>query len=64
MKSEWYVQQNLIAGEDLFIACRVRDTSKVVHSGSLEHYGQYSKDRQQVQEIVDKLNSEKMEDER
>ena len=61
MKSEWYVQRNPVAGEDLFIACRERDTSKVVHSGNLEHHGHYSKYRQHVPEIVDKLNSEKME---
>lgn len=61
MKSEWYVQRNPVAGQDLFIACRVRDISKTVHSGNLEHYGQYSEDRQQVQEIVDKLNSGELE---
>ena len=57
MKSEWFTQRNPVAGEDLFIAARVRDISKIVHSGNLEHYGKYESDRSVVDEIVRKLNS-------
>lgn len=58
MKSEWYVQNNYVAGKGhLYIACRVRNTNQVIHSGNIEHYGEYTEDREAAQEIVDKLNS-------
>ena len=57
MKSEWFTQTNPIAGEDHFIAARIRDTDQIVHSGNLEHYGNYQTDRNIVEETVRKLNS-------
>ena len=58
MQSEWYVQNNYVAGTGhLYIACRVKDVSQVIHSGNIEHYGEYTAERAAAQEIVDKLNS-------
>lgn len=62
MKSEWYVQNNYISGVGhKYIASRVRDTSQVVHSGNIEHYGEYQTDREPVQELVNKLNAGEIE---
>ena len=57
MKSEWFRQRNQVAGDTLFIAARVRDISKTVHSGNIEYYGQYESDQKVVDEIVRKLNN-------
>lgn len=58
MKSEWFVQSNPIGGEMYYAAARIRDTSKVVHSGNLEHEGEWTKDRSEAQSLVDRLNKE------
>lgn len=58
MKSKWFVQCNPIGGEYHYIASRVLNTSETVHSGNLEHCGNYSKDKSEVQKIVDRLNEE------
>ncbi|MBQ6128815.1 MAG: hypothetical protein IJI51_04070 [Lachnospiraceae bacterium] len=58
MKSQWFTQRNFVAGVgDLFIAARVRDTRKTVHSGNLEHYGKYLEDRDEVEKLVTQLNN-------
>ena len=53
MKSEWYVMNNPMAG---YIVARVKDTSKVVHSGNLELYGEYGDNKSEKQKIADELN--------
>ena len=56
-KSEWKVQSNYIAGEGTrYIAMRVLDTNEVVHSGNVEHYGEYSTDREEICRLVERLN--------
>ena len=57
MKSDWFTQTNPAAGDTPYIAARVRDINKIVHSGNLEHYGSYEADRATVDETVRKLNS-------
>lgn len=54
MKSEWRVSYNPMAG---YIAYRLRNTEVIDHSGNREYYGEYSENQQEIQEIVDKLNS-------
>ena len=53
MAGEWFVMNNPMAG---YIVARVRDTSKVVHSGNLEYHGEYTDDKEECQRIVDELN--------
>ena len=57
IKSEWRVQSNYISGVgERYIAYRIKDLNEVVHSGNIEHYGEYSEDREAVQKLVDELN--------
>lgn len=58
MKSEWRVQCNIVAGERTYIPYRILDVDKIVHSGNIEHYGQYTKNREEAQAIVDELNNQ------
>ena len=53
MKSKWYVTRNPMAG---YIVARVKDTSKTVHSGNLEYYGEYGDNKSEKQKIADELN--------
>lgn len=64
MKSEWRVQSNPVGGEMLYIAMRIRDTSKVVHSGNIEHYGEYTTNREEAEEMVRKLNNGEIDSEK
>lgn len=58
-KSEWKVQSNYIAGlGKRYIAYRVLNVNEPVHSGNIEHYGEYSEDLAEVQKTVDRLNEE------
>lgn len=57
-KGVWKVQCNVINGERMYIPYRVRNTDEVVHSGNIEHYGDYTADRDVAQAVVDRLNSE------
>lgn len=56
MKSKWKVSSQCICGVRMYIALRIRDTSKIQHSGNVETYGEYSTDRESVQKLVDELN--------
>ena len=57
-KSEWKVQCNYIAGVGRqYIAMRLLDTNEPMHSGNVEHYGEYSTDRAEVQRLVERLNA-------
>jgi len=53
MKGKWYVLNNPVAG---YIVARVKDTSKVVHSGNLEYHGEYSDNKSECQRMADELN--------
>ena len=57
-KGIWKVQCNPIGGRYLYIPYRVKDTSYVIHSGNIEHYGEYTQDKDEAQAICDRLNSE------
>ena len=53
MAGEWFAMFNPMGG---YICARVKDTSKVVHSGNLEYYGEYSDDTNEIEKTVIKLN--------
>ena len=53
MKSAWYVMYNPMGG---YIAARTRDVTQIVHSGNLEYSGNYSENKQEIAELVKKLN--------
>lgn len=53
MKGQWYVMYNPNGG---YIVVRVRDVNKVVHSGNLEYFGNYSDDKSACQRVADELN--------
>lgn len=55
MKGKWYVMKNPMAG---YIVVRVKDTSKTVHSGNLEYYGEYGDNKAEKQKLANKLNEE------
>lgn len=57
MTGKWKVLYNPMGG---YIVARQKDISKPMHSGNVEHYGEYSEDKTGLQEIADKLNKEEM----
>ena len=57
VKSDWKVQCNTIGGKYLYIAYRVIDVNKPVHSGNIEHHGEYTENKEEVQKLVDELNA-------
>ena len=59
MKGKWKVQCNYVPGVGkLYRAIRLLDTSRPMESGNVEGFGEYSEDRDAVQETVDRLNEE------
>lgn len=40
-----------------YIAYRVLDVDEPVHSGNIEHYGEYSENPEEIQKLVDELNA-------
>lgn len=56
-KSAWKVQCNPINGKYMFIAFRIIDVSKPIHSGNIEHYGECSENKEEIQKLVDELNA-------
>ncbi len=63
MKSEWRIQSNPIGGEKYYIAYRVKDTTQPIHSGNIEHYGEYTTKRAEVEALVERLNREALSNE-
>ena len=58
MRGKWKVQCNYVPGVGkLYRAIRLLDTRRIEESGNIEGYGEYSEDRDAVQETVDKLNA-------
>lgn len=53
MKSAWYVMHNPMGG---YIAARKRNVAEITHSGNLEYSGNYSDNREEIAELVNKLN--------
>ncbi len=56
MKSKWKVSSQYIVGKKMYIALRVLDTSQPQHGGNVETKGNYSVDRDSVQDLVDQMN--------
>lgn len=58
VKSEWKVQCNYISGLGRrYIAYRIRNVNEPVHSGNIEHYGEYSENREEIEKLVKELNA-------
>ena len=53
--SEWKVSKNPVGDDYVYQVIRIRDTTKVVHSGNIEVYGCYDTE-DEAQAIADKLN--------
>lgn len=61
VKSEWKVQCNYISGLGRrYIAYRVLDVNEPIHSGNIEHYGEYSDNQEDIQKLVDQLNAKEL----
>ena len=56
MSTDWKVQSNPVGGIMMYIPSRIIDPDKPEHSGNIEHYGAYTKNREEAQRIVDELN--------
>jgi hypothetical protein len=56
-KGEWKPYGNVINGKKMYIAGRQLDLSQPLHSGNVEHCGQYSENFKEVQERCDGLNA-------
>lgn len=52
-KEKWFVQSNPGVG---YIAARIIDSSKPVHSGNIEYHGSYSENKSEIKELVRQLN--------
>jgi hypothetical protein len=58
VKSEWKVQCNFISGLGRrYIAYRILNVNEPMHSGNIEHYGEYSENKEEIQKLVDELNA-------
>ncbi|MGI6751112.1 MAG: hypothetical protein ACOX4U_00605 [Anaerovoracaceae bacterium] len=57
-KSKWKVQSNVIAGKKMYIPYRILNTDLLVHSGNVEHFGEYTEDRSEAEHMVEMLNEE------
>lgn len=58
MKSEWKISSNYIDGAKQYIAYRTIDIAYPDHSGNREYAGEYTTNRNEVQALVNNLNSE------
>lgn len=56
MKSKWKVSSQYIGGKKMYIALRALDTSQPQHGGNVETKGNYSVDRDSVQDLIDQMN--------
>lgn len=56
MKSEWRVMSNLIFDKKMYIVYRLLDKDAVVHTGNMEHYGEYMDSQDEAQAKADVLN--------
>lgn len=58
MKSEWQVTMQYINNKPIYQVYRLRDKSKIDHSGNREYQGGLFYDEAAAQEFADKLNAE------
>jgi hypothetical protein len=54
--SEWKVTSNLIGGEKVYAAYRIRDINEVDHSGNREYAGGWTNNREAAQIVAEQLN--------
>lgn len=58
MKGKWKVTSNPIGGKIKYGVHRILDTSKTVHSGNVENYGDYVDTYREAEKIAAFLNRE------
>lgn len=58
MKGKWQPMWMVIGDGMKWIASRVLNTDHVAHSGNIEHYGEYTKDKQAVEKLCKELNEQ------
>lgn len=59
MKGKWMVQSNYIPGVGkMYRAIRLLDTNRIMESGNIEGFGEYSEDLDEVRATVNRLNAE------
>lgn len=56
MMSEWKVSSNPVGGNYIYQVVRIRDTSKVDHSGNREVYACYDT-KEEAQDVANRLNA-------
>ena len=54
------VFSNVINGDKMYIAGRIKDESKPLHSGNVEYVGNYENDRDIAQQKADEMNGVKV----
>lgn len=55
-KGKWCAMANVIGGKMKYIAGRILDEDEPLHSGNIEHFGEYTEDEATVCEIAEALN--------
>ncbi len=55
-KGKWCAMANVIGGKMKYIAGRIIDENEPLHSGNVEHFGEYTEDEAAVCEIAEALN--------
>ena len=55
-KGKWCAMANVIGGKMKYIAGRILDEDEPLHSGNIEHFGEYTEDEYAVKEIAEALN--------
>ncbi len=55
--SEWRVAKNVIGGDYMYAAYRIRDVNEVDHSGNREYAGTWTDNREAAQAVADGLNN-------
>lgn len=55
-KGKWCAMANVIGGKMKYIAGRILNEDEPLHSGNIEHFGEYTEDEDAVCEIAEALN--------
>jgi hypothetical protein len=55
-KGKWCAMANIIGGKMKYIAGRILNEDEPLHSGNIEHFGEYTEDEAAVCEIAEILN--------
>lgn len=55
-KGKWCAMANVIGGKMKYIAGRILNEDEPIHSGNIEHFGEYTEDEEAVKQIAEALN--------